>query len=232
MKKVSEFLQETNKKISKATVHNYIKEFELGEKSESGKVFLSDIDIEIIEKIYELSEEGNGKNTIRKKLELDKSKTEKRQVLTEAKTDFRQDQDSLKQNEGIRQVLDTVSTSLIHFQDSLTNSLNDKLSIMSDVAEKYSQVAYRLGATEQENKQLISSVQEKSESIHELELKLTELKTSTDNIMDSLRRELDKKDLMIQNLSSENLKIKADLKEVTEKLNLEKSKSFWEKLKG
>ena len=52
MKKVSEFLQETNKKISKATVHNYIKEFELGEKSESGKVFLSDIDSQLIEKIW------------------------------------------------------------------------------------------------------------------------------------------------------------------------------------
>lgn len=140
MKKVSEFLQETNKKISKATTHNYIKEFELGEKSDSGKVFLSDTDIEIIEKIYELSEDGNGKNTIRKKLELDKPKTdirhdqnESKTVLNEDKTELRQDQDSLNQNEGIRQVLDTVSTSLIHFQDSLTNSLNEKLSIMSDI---------------------------------------------------------------------------------------------------
>ena len=226
MKKVSEFLQETNKKISKATVHNYIKEFELGEKSESGKVFLSDIDSQLIEKIYELSEDGNGKNTIRKKLELDKPKTEIKQVLESNKTEIRQEQDSLEQ------VLDTVSTSLIHFQDNLTNSLNDKLSIMSDVAEKYSQVAYRLGATEQENKYLLSSVQDKTESIHDLELKLTELKTSSENIIDSLRRELDKKDLIIQNLTDENLKIKTDLKEVTEKLNLEKSKTFWEKLKG
>lgn len=108
MKKVSEFLQETNKKISKATTHNYIKEFELGEKSDSGKVFLSDTDIEIIEKIYELSEDGNGKNTIRKKLELDKPKTgiirdqnESKTVLNEDRAELRQEQDSLRQNMSI-----------------------------------------------------------------------------------------------------------------------------------
>lgn len=192
--------------VKPATLQSWVRAFNIPVQQTKKGFEFSENDIDKIIEIQKLREQDNGIETIQKVL------GDNQQLISDSLADNENNQQLISNEKDTNQAL---ISRLDLIENNLSDKLNDNILKIAGMADRMNNMAYELGTVKADNKHLTSKLADNQQLISEQKDTNQQLISE----ISELKKSLEEKEKLIQNLTKKNDNLVIENTELKEKAN-------------